>query len=301
MKTITNIFILALFTLLFISCQDSKSLKHFSADSLENANDRVIYGDDDRLDVYEAADYWKTKADSTVALMKATTLTAQSDGTTKIGGSIFGDSYGLCPNEPFRKQRSAAFCSGSLVAPNVVMSAGHCIRSATDCKNVRLVFGFNLKNKDVQPDVVPTSEIYECVEVIKTEEGSNGSDFSLIRLNRQVSGHEPLSLRREGHPAVGDALVVIGHPAGIPTKVSGGASIRTVKDTYVVANLDTYGGNSGSAVFNETTGLVEGILVRGETDFVFKNGCRQSNVCPNAGCRGEDVTRVDRVLPYLGF
>ncbi len=36
-----------------------------------------------------------------------------------------------------------------------------------------------------------------------------------------------------------------------------------------MANLDTYGGNSGSPVFNEV-----------------------SNVCPTTGCRGEDVTRT---------
>ena len=59
-----------------------------------------------------------------------------------------------------------------------------------------------------------------------------------------------------------------------------------------MANLDTYGGNSGSAVFNAKTGLVEGILVRGEQDYVQKGDCRVSNVCPADGCRGEDVTKI---------
>ncbi|MEK7233144.1 MAG: S46 family peptidase [Elusimicrobiota bacterium] len=34
---------------------------------------------------------------------------------------------------------------------------------------------------------------------------------------------------------------------------------------FFVANLDTYGGNSGSAVFNVETNLVEGILLRSES------------------------------------
>lgn len=38
---------------------------------------------------------------------------------------------------------------------------------------------------------------------------------------------------------------------------------------------------------------MEGILVRGDTDFVrTENGCRVSNVCPTTGCRGEDITRT---------
>ena len=61
---------------------------------------------------------------------------------------------------------------------------------------------------------------------------------------------------------------------------------------HFVANLDAYGGNSGSPVFNSDTHEVEGVLVRGDTDFVLQGGCRVSLVCPTTGCRGEDCTRV---------
>jgi len=39
---------------------------------------------------------------------------------------------------------------------------------------------------------------------------------------------------------------------------------------------------------------VEGILVRGENDYIYdtKQGCYKSNVCPMNGCRGEDVTKI---------
>ena len=62
---------------------------------------------------------------------------------------------------------------------------------------------------------------------------------------------------------------------------------------FFVANLDTYGGNSGSPVFASDTNRVEGILVRGETDFEqTPAGCQISLVCPTSGCRGEDITRT---------
>jgi hypothetical protein len=95
-------------------------------------------------------------------------------------------------------------------------------------------------------------------------------------------------------------LVVVGHPSGLAVKIAAGATVRSnLESAYFVANLDTYGGNSGSAVFNEQTGLIEGILVRGETDFKYKNGCYVSNICDVDGCRGEDVTRVSEILSHV--
>ncbi len=86
---------------------------------------------------------------------------------------------------------------------------------------------------------------------------------------------------------------MIGHPVGLPTKFAGEAVVRSNQQSaFFVANLDTYGGNSGSPVFNSDTHEVEGILVRGETDFVPQGGCNVSLVCPTSGCRGEDCTRT---------
>ena len=67
---------------------------------------------------------------------------------------------------------------------------------------------------------------------------------------------------------------------------------------YFSANLDTYGGNSGSAVFNANTGVVEGILVRGATDYVSdpsQGGCRVSNILGKHAGKGEDVTYITNV------
>ena len=83
----------------------------------------------------------------------------------------------------------------------------------------------------------------------------------------------------------------------MPTKIADGANVRNLQGKFFQANLDTYGGNSGSAVFNVETGEVEGILVRGETDYVFNSalGCQVSNLCAADGCRGEDVTYISNV------
>src|SRR4051812_30202915 len=77
---------------------------------------RVIYGDDDRQDYYQVDTMWKSKADSTVALMRASSLDTQGT-VTNIKTQAYGPSMGLCTTEPFFDQETAAFCSGFLVAP----------------------------------------------------------------------------------------------------------------------------------------------------------------------------------------
>ncbi len=183
-----------------------------------------------------------------------------------------------------------------------MVTAGHCIKNSMDCNETFFVFGFNIAQAGGQaPDTVPSSQVYRCFSVVKsTVSRTDGVDFALVRLDRPVRGVEPLTLRTSpGTAPVGAELAVIGHPTGLPTKLAANAFVREVQPGYLVANLDTFGGNSGSAVFNAKTGEVEGILVRGETDFSYQGDCRVSNVCPDGGCRGEDVTRIDHVRESL--
>ncbi|MFI5348359.1 MAG: trypsin-like serine peptidase [Elusimicrobiota bacterium] len=258
---------------------------------------KVIYGSDTRIDLYQATDSrLLSLADSTVALFKAENVS--SDG--KLTTNSYANQYGLCKEEPFYEQETGAFCSGSLVAPDVIMTAGHCVPSAEECAGIKFVFGFAVKTKGVLPKSVPETEVYGCKELIGREQIGTGADWALVRLDRKVANHAPLKLNLSGTIANKAEVMVIGHPAGLPTKIAGGAHVRdNSKDGFFVANLDTYGGNSGSAVFNSETGLVEGILVRGETDYVEKGDCHVSNVCPADGCRGEDVTKISSVADKI--
>jgi V8-like Glu-specific endopeptidase len=98
-----------------------------------------------------------------------------------------------------------------------------------------------------------------------------------------------------GMASADQEVFVIGHPVGLPLKYAGNAKITdNSPSTYFSANLDTFGGNSGSPVFSMVDGkhIVEGILVRGETDFVEVNGCTRSQVYPTTGQMGENCTRV---------
>ncbi len=264
-----------------------------------SANERVIYGDDNRKEIHEADAFWQRKADSTVALFNQRNLSDKGDGSYTVGGSNYGSSYNLCDDEPYREQQSAAFCSGSLVGHNLILTAGHCVRSQSACEGTKFVFGFGYSYAGKNLSTIKALDIYSCKKLLARKENSSGADYAVIELDRSVLGHEALEVNRGAPVIKGDELVVIGHPAGIPTKVADGASVRQVKSEHFQANKDTYGGNSGSAVFNAKTGLIEGVLVRGAQDFIYANGCRKSNVCPNEGCYGEDVTRVDQAVPFI--
>jgi hypothetical protein len=264
------------------------------------AHSKVIYGSDTRIDLYQVdSAKLRSLADSTVALFQSGGV-AINGGTANLSTQNYGEMMGLCKEEPFYEQGSGAFCSGSLVAPDVIMTAGHCVPSADACAGIKFVFGFAVKEKGVLPDAVPAGEVYGCRELLGREQVGDGADWALVRLDRKVSGHKPLKLNLTGKIEAKTEILVIGHPAGLPTKVAGGAHVRDAsKDGFFVANLNTYGGNSGSAVFNSITGLVEGILVRGEQDYVSKGNCRVSNVCPVDGCRGEDVTKIANVADKI--
>lgn len=271
------------------------------------ATPRVIYGDDNRLDVFEVQNpMLKALSGSTVALFEAEDVTMDLQrGSAKLNVKQYGATANLCTNERFFEQPMGAFCSGFLVGPDLLVTAGHCSQNEAQCKKTKFVFGFALNGKDADPSKVPSSEVYGCSQLIARQQVGTGADWALIKLDRAVKNHKPLKLNRNNDIAPGVSLVVMGHPVGIPLKVSGGAKVRDAsKPGFFVANLDTYGGNSGSAVVNEFTGEVEGILVRGETDFVMATStpgsmCRSSKKCTNEGCRGEDVTRINAVLSSI--
>lgn len=254
----------------------------------------VIYGNDNRHDLYDAGNQaWIKLADSTVALFEASNVDIHSKTQlAKLKTQPFGRTLDLCRDEPFYTQPIGAFCSGALVGPDLILTAGHCFVDDIDCLGTRFVFGFGIKKKGKYPKTVPAEEVYSCAKLIEHHDSEKGADFALVKLDRTVTNHSPLEINRTGVIEIGTPLVVIGHPSGLPTKIADGANVRSITNEFAFkANLDTYQGNSGSAVFNAQTGLIEGVLVSGETDFTTRDSCSISNRCKDDDCSGEDITR----------
>lgn len=299
--------------LLISSCgnhQKSRNLNAFSRPYYERnlcddspdkpLRPNVIYGNDNRLDIYELCNSQHFEmAESTLALIRSSQILDSGNGL-EIQTSHFGKAFSLCPEEPFYNQKVAAFCSAFLVTPNTVVTAAHCISSQAACEKTKFVFGYSMHTPNHNPALIKPEDVYSCGQLIHAEFGQD-NDYAVIQLDRDVVGRSPLEIRRQGAITIGSPLVVIGHPSGLPTKVADGAYVRSLNGPYFTSNLDTYGGNSGSPVFNEISGMVEGLLVRGEVDYIFdrQRKCSLSFRCPDDSCSGEVIIKITEVLKHI--
>lgn len=266
--------------------------------SASYAKSKVIYGKDNRVDVFESkrSDYVELSK-STAAMISTKRIRYSSDTNSyKIKTKTLQE-VGVCKEERFSKQPIAPSCSGFLVGDKYLVTAGHCIKDEYDCAQNKWVFNYKMLDENSANTTPSFDEVYDCKTIIsRSLDIKTKNDFALIELDRVVTVARPLKFRRHGKVSEGDELVVIGHPSGLPTKIADQAVVRKVNDIYFSANLDTYGGNSGSAVFNANTGVVEGILVRGDLDYISgPDGCRVSNVNAETSGRGEDVTLISVV------
>jgi len=172
----------------------------------------------------------------------------------------------------FIDQPRVGDCTSFLVGPDLMMTAGHCIQSAEECRNTQVVFDFFKPEITTKSVTIPSSSIYRCAELVDqnfSASETHPNDYAIFRLDRPVHERTPLSLSDApittllNHP-----VSTLGFPRGVFMKAtdhgqvlaldSGNASFRT--------NLDTFSGNSGSPIFDDTTGKVIGILISGSWD-----------------------------------
>ena len=241
--------------------------------SLANTTSQdIVYGEDNRIETFEASSQYQSLAASTAGMFRNVKGVKAGDYTVLPPSTLKAD-MGLCEGERFADQNNAVVCSGFLVGPDLLVTAGHCIQTQADCNETSWVFDYKLKESTGRADVmVKNDSIYKCSKVIEAKLESKPDwtriDYALVKLDRVVKGKTPLKFRTRSKVATNTDIVVIGHPSGLPQKVAAGAKVLLNNDEhYFQTNLDTFGGNSGSAVFDAKTGAVEGILVRGAKDY----------------------------------
>lgn len=265
----------------------------------------VIYGDDDRQDVYEFGNSaWADRAKLfSVALVPAESVDESDPADVQLLGDTLESAYDLCPGEAFRSQRSAAQCSGTLVAPDLVLTAGQCI-DETLCQSgaVRFVFDYYLNGPSTQENIASADDVYDCSQVLSREHTAN-LDYALVQLDRPVTGRTPATVRVAPIPVEdGDSLYVHGHPLGVPLKLDDGGAVRDGRSAamdYFIATTDTFSGSSGSGVFDRVTGDLVGVIARGEADFEADGNCLRAKGCLENDCAGEDATYAFRAFEYL--
>lgn len=276
---------------------------------------RAIYGSDDRKDWYQIspAERVQPLARASVALFDAAKLDAPVNGMVRLKTKPFGELKRLCttPKAKFTEQPSGAFCSGTLVRSDLVLTAGHCVPEVSgngalppNIAGVRFVFGYLMRRAAADASAVPESNVFSGKEVVGGEDGDssdvNRHDWALVRLDRPVpsSVAEPVTNWENASVSKGERVFVMGFPAGLPLKYAPNARVRDASNAaWFIANLDTFGGNSGSGVYDQASKRLIGILVEGEVDYVpdRARGCYLVNLCPDNGCSGETVSRISQV------
>ncbi len=159
----------------------------------------VVYGTDNRPDVYAHADATlrARAAQATVALMRPSTINTSNPNNVTFTAQTLGASYNLCTTERFRDDPTPAFCSGTLIDDDLVLTAGHCITSASDCSNTRFVFNFYRPAAGVL-QTVTTADVFSCQSIVTRAQGTvNGQQPGLRRGAAGPGGHPAL------HPGAG--------------------------------------------------------------------------------------------------
>jgi hypothetical protein len=258
-------------------------------------NTVVIYGNDDRVDYYSImSEEVKENADAVASSWFSWEIKDNRDGTSSLETIPFKEGYNLAPGEPFSDQPIGAHCTAFLVAPDVMVTAGHCINKENIFK-IRFVFGYKKIDRRTIRTTIENENIYKPTKIIAWKLNSKGADYAIVKLDRPVKGIEPLELSSQD-VKMGDYVYIIGYPVGLPLKYAPNAEVKgSWSSKYFTASLDSYGGNSGSPVFNEKHEVV-GILVRGESDFEFDYiGRRRSR----QGNWGESVTKVSQWKEFI--
>jgi hypothetical protein len=292
---------------------------------------RVIYGEDNRVEVSDATPFQQKLAKSAASMVSNLIINRDPHrpGVVQLGQNTLKDwlesmednkiqksvetdepsetsaKLSFCEGERFINQPNPGTCSGFLIAPDLIVTAGHCVKDADFCTDYSWVFGFeyDIPSKTAGKDIKET-DVYTCKRVISNALNMPlGLDYAVVQLDRKVLDREPLEISNENKIPDQTELFIIGSPSGLPFKVAGGAKVRTnTHPHFFSANLDSFQGNSGSGVFNANSGIIEGILVRGEQDYVLnkEKGCVEAKKCANNTCRGEDVTRLT-AIPEVGI
>ena len=243
----------------------------------------IVYGNDDRTDVYAHSDEHlrQRTRDSIVALIPSSRLDTRNPRDVGIYSASLGQRFQLCSDQRFVDQPAAAECSATLIDRDLVLTAGHCVPSLSECQRFRYVFNYLYEAENELATIDAEQDVYSCAELVISLY-TPSLDFAVVKLDRPVSEiHKPAPVAspqlEENQP-----LVIIGFGSGIPAKIDDGGRVldpRSHSRDWFGANFDSFGGNSGSGVF-DTHGNVVGILVRGERDYLFRSDCNVVNTLP---------------------
>ncbi|HET9640981.1 MAG TPA: trypsin-like peptidase domain-containing protein [Allosphingosinicella sp.] len=160
-------------------------------------------------------------------------------------------------------------CSVTLVGPDLVLTAGHCMaQPAEHAKSSSVIFNYETEADGSRPAGY-AGRFFKVKEVIAQHwnTATDDMDYCLFRL--KVPPGLPSIQMRHDIPGAGEQVFGIHHPNGAVKKLSiphsGFATVQSsdVNNVRVPNNFHVSGGSSGSGLF-DAVGRVVGVLADGD-------------------------------------
>lgn len=198
----------------------------------------------------------------------------------------------------------ARWGSGTLIARNLFLTAGHCfdqtpapwtvprapgtmnpITPAEIALNMHVNFNYQF---DAAGNL-RTEDSYPVTALVEYRLGN--LDFAIVRLAGDpglVYGTTPIAT---ADAAIGDMLCIIQHPNGVPKRIEAGPLSDFVGDMIRYNDIDTLGGTSGSGILGPD-GTIVGVHTNG--------GCTGMMIGHNFGVRISSIRANSPTIQGLG-
>lgn len=181
--------------------------------------------------------------------------------------------------------KSDKFCTGTMISPDLFITASHCVDSSTPGKWVV----FNYETKPKSKELLP-QEHFKIAAVV--EEGAaqpTRLDYAILRIEGNPGAKFGFTPVRAVTPPKGHLLTIIQHPSGNPKQIESGPVAGEEGNYVLYSDLDTEPGSSGSGVLDK-----DGAIVAIHTN----GGCTASGGA-NRGVKMADIAKASPTIQKL--
>lgn len=175
---------------------------------------------------------------------------------------------------------SSKYCTGTLVGPDLFLTASHCV----DASSTNDFVSFSFEHAAGSDTLLPEQH-YKIAAIV---ENGSSIDYAVLRLDGQPGLVYGWTSVRIAEPGVRDQIIIIQHPSGEPKMVEIGTVSRASGNYMYYGDLDTEPGSSGSGILD----------AQGQLIGVHTNGGCHSTGGDNSGVRLA-AARSSTMLPRL--